>query len=177
VERLRGWVMGVWVGMAALGGTAWGREPANAVGVGVGVYFLREVTFISPNLFHKRWEVTFIPHLFYERWLSSHWFMRIAVLAFPICKCPDEDATRDCYFFPIMVGYSFHAASRLYVDAGAGLWARYIDGKFVVVNPPRTTPRVLPSLGANLRVALDSRWHFLTGFYLPVWHFTLGWRF
>jgi hypothetical protein len=37
VERLRGWVMGVWVGMAALGGTAWGREPANAVGVGVGV--------------------------------------------------------------------------------------------------------------------------------------------
>jgi hypothetical protein len=169
VERLRGWVMGVWVGMAALGGTAWGREPANAVGAGVGVppFFVKGVTFFA------------FPHLFYERWLSSHWFMRIAVLAFPICKCPDEDATRDCYFFPIMMGYSFHAASRLYVDAGAGLWARYIDGKFVVVNPPRTTPRVLPSLGANLRVALDSRWHFLTGFYLPLpmWHFTLSGRF
>jgi hypothetical protein len=41
-----------------------------------------------------------------------------------------------------------------------------------------TIPPV-PSLGANLRVALDSRWHFLTGFYLPLplWHFTLGWRF
>lgn len=169
MERLRGWVMGVWVGMAALGGTAWGREPANAVGAGVGVppFFVKGVPFFA------------FPHLFYERWWSSHWFMRIAVLAFPICKCPDEDATRDCYFFPIMVGYSFHAASRLYVDAGVGLWAWYVDGKFVVVNPPRTTPRVLPSLGANLRVALDSRWHFLTGFYLPLpfWHFTLGWRF
>jgi len=166
---LRLWVvLGGLAGVFGLGGpVAWGREPANAVGAGVGVppFFVKGVTFFA------------FPHLFYERWWSSHWFMRIAVLAFPICKCPDEDATRDCYFFPIMVGYSFHAASRLYVDAGAGLWARYIDGKFVVVNPPRTTPRVLPSLGANLRVALDSRWHFLTGFYLPVWHFTLGWRF
>jgi hypothetical protein len=164
VERLRGWVMGVWVGMAALGGTAWGREPANAVGVGVSV----GVTYTR--------EVTFIPHLFYERWLSSHWFMRIAVLAFPTCKCPDEGVRGDCYFLPIMMGYSFHAIGRLHVDAGVGLWAEYADGKFLVVNLDAIPP-VFPSLGANLRVALDSRWHFLTGFYLPVWHFTLSGRF
>jgi hypothetical protein len=168
VERLRGWVMGVWVGMAALGGTAWGREPANAVGVGVGVppFFVKGVTFFA------------FPHLFYERWLSSHWFMRIAVLAFPTCKCPDEGVRGDCYFLPIMMGYSFHAIGRLHVDAGVGLWAEYADGKFLVVNLDAIPP-VLPSLGANLRVALDSRWHFLTGFYLPLpfWHFTLGWRF
>ena len=127
MERLRGWVMGVWVGMAALGGTAWGRELANAVGAGVGVppFFVKGVTFFA------------FPHLFYERWWSSHWFMRIAVLAFPICKCPDEDATRDCYFFPIMMGYSFHAIGRLHVDAGVGLWAEYADGKFgVAISPP-----------------------------------------
>lgn len=164
MERLRGWVMGVWVGMAALGGTAWGRGPANAVGVGVGVtpFFVKGVPFFA------------FPHLFYERWLSSHWFMRIGVLAFPTCKCPDEDVRGDCYFLPIMMGYSFHAIGRLHVDAGVGLWAEYADGKFGVgISPP------IPSLGANLRVALDSRWHFLTGFYLPlpIWHFTLGWRF
>jgi hypothetical protein len=147
MERLRGWVMGVWVGMAALGGTAWGREPANAVGVGVGVL---------PLSFH----------LFYEGQLSSHWSLRIAFVTYPVCTCPGD--VTYCYFFPTLMIYSFRVVGSLYVDAGAGILWGYMDGPFVFPSLGGNLRVVL-----SPKVNFLTGFYFLP----PVWHFTWGWRF